>query len=126
MTKTDLREVDPGTLKAWLDSEKAVLIDIRDTPQQPQQEPLALEDRVSAKSFDHGHVADELYGVAQALLGSRLPPGCALRWRRRQTSVTTVAPSPPSPLSPGRQLATAGWLRRCWRTAFLRRPVPWP
>ena len=37
-----------------------------------------------------------------------------------------VAPSPPSPRSPGRQSLTSGWPLTRWRTASRSAPVPWP
>jgi rhodanese-related sulfurtransferase len=56
---TELREIDAPTLKAWLDADKAVLIDIREADEYPREHiagsRLVPLSGFNSHDFDHDH-----------------------------------------------------------------------
>ena len=51
MTQMELREAEPGTVKAWLESDQAVLIDIRE-PDEYAREHIPGAQLVPLSGFD--------------------------------------------------------------------------
>ena len=135
-----VRPAGPGRARSNADPD---VQSVRDTPAVPDARPLTIP-RAHTQTDGHAKTrpeADLILQRASAASGCTAAAASGRRLVARgilpgagaprllvaaQPRLTIVAPSPPSPRSPGRTPVTSGWLAASCRTASRSAPVPRP